>query len=58
MIRFFRKSLDLREACRKEYGDEFVELYDKINRGVPIGGLEETIAFLEKVDAVKVTASR
>lgn len=37
----FRKKdeVDLREVCRKKYGDDFVEMYDMVNRGIPIGNL-------------------
>lgn len=33
----------LREVCRKKYGDDFVKMYDMVNRGIPIGNIEETI---------------
>ena len=50
---FFNRFHTLRELCRREYGDEFVEKYDSLNRGVPIGGIEETMAFVKQVEAVK-----
>lgn len=50
---FLDRFRTLRELCRREYGDEFAEKYDSLNRGIPIGGVEETIAFLEQVEAVK-----
>ena len=50
---FFDRFRTLRELCRREYGDEFAEKYDMLNRGEPIGGIEETIAFIEQVEAVK-----
>ncbi len=43
----------LRELCRREYGDEFITKYDMLNRGEPIGDIEETMAFIERVEAVK-----
>ena len=49
-----QRKRDLRELCREKYGDEFVNLYDLVNRGIPIGNLEETIKFLEMVEAVKM----
>lgn len=49
----FDRFRTLRELCRREYGDEFVEKYDSLNRGIPIGGIEETMAFVEQVEAVK-----
>ena len=45
---------DLRELCREKYGDEFVNLYDSVNKGIPIGNLKETLKFLEMVEAVKM----
>jgi hypothetical protein len=54
----FDKFRPLRELCRREYGDEFVEKYDSLNRGIPIGGIEETIMFVEKVEAVKAKYKR
>lgn len=43
----------LRELCRREYGDEFAEDYDTLCEGGVIGGLGETIAFIEMVERVK-----
>lgn len=37
----------------EEYVDEFCEKYDSINRGIPIGGLQETILFVDMVDRIK-----
>lgn len=50
---FFDRFRTLRELCRREYGDEFAEKYDMLGRGIPIGGLAETMAFIEQVEAVK-----
>ena len=44
---------DLREVCRKKYGDDFVKMYDMVNRGIPIGNLGETIIFINMVEAAK-----
>ena len=52
---------DLREEGRKwcvrefgeQYGEEFVEKYDSINRGIPIGGFVETAIFLDMVETIK-----
>lgn len=60
----FRKKhslYDLRKEValwvERNLGSEFVyevlEKYDKINRGVPIGGLEETIAFVDMIEKIK-----
>ena len=45
---------DLRELCREKYGDEFVNQYDSVNKGIPIGNLEETLKFLAMVEAAKM----
>lgn len=47
------KSKTLRESCRCDYGDEFIDKYDKLNKGIPIGNLEETIEFIKKINVVK-----
>ena len=44
---------DLRERCREKYGDDFVELYDQLCRGCPIGDFVQTIQFIALVEAVK-----
>lgn len=54
IIKYFkRKRFDLRKACIDEYGEEFGELYDKINTGQPIGGFLETAMFLDMIKSVK-----
>ena len=55
--KLFKKKKDLRELCRKRYGDEFVKMYDIINSGGTIGGFEETIIFLEMVEEVRKAMS-
>lgn len=52
------RRLDLREACREEYGDEFVREYDALNEGVPVGDFEYTIDFLKKLEAVREKLTR
>jgi len=37
----------------EDYVVEFLIKYDDINRGVPIGGLAETIAFLDMIEQIK-----
>jgi len=37
----------------EEYVDNFLEFHDKINSGVPIGGLAETVVFLDLVEKIK-----
>lgn len=51
---------DLRKECAKwvakhmgeEYVEEFLANYDDITRGVPIGGIVETVAFLNLIDRI------
>lgn len=50
---FKRKRFDLRQACIDEYGEEFGELYDKINTGQPFGSFLETAMFLDMIKSVK-----
>lgn len=37
----------------KQYVEEALEKYDKINSGIPIGGFVETSVFLDMVSKVK-----
>ncbi len=39
-----------------EYVDEALDKYDKLNSGTPIGGFQETIAFLHMIEQVKAEA--
>ena len=56
-----RKPLDLRAAgaawvatnIGDEFVDEFCEKYDALNSGIPIGGLEETIVFLDMLERIR-----
>lgn len=44
---------DLRVQVEAAYGTEFVEnIYDKMNQGIPVGGLIETIVYLEMIEKV------
>jgi hypothetical protein len=43
----------LRQLCLEEYGEDFVEEYDKVCRGIPIGGLLYTVCFIDMVEEVK-----
>lgn len=53
--------LDLREEAAKwvkknlgeEYVKEFLNDYDSLNRGIPIGSFEETIIFLNMMEHIK-----
>jgi len=56
-----RKHYNLREELAKwvektigaEYVEEALDKYDKINSGIPIGGMAETVAFVGMVETVK-----
>lgn len=37
----------------EDYVDEFLAEYDDINRGIPIGGMVETAAFLDMIERIK-----
>ena len=41
-----------------EYVNDALEKYDKINSGVPIGSMVETVAFIDMVETVKAEAER
>lgn len=47
------RNFNLRQACIDKYGEEFGNQYDSLCDGRPIGGLLETIKFLEKLEKVK-----
>ena len=37
----------------EDYVEEFLTKYDNINRGIPIGNMIETIAFLDMIEEIK-----
>ena len=37
----------------EDYVEEFLTKYDDINRGIPIGGIEETIVFLDMIEQIR-----
>lgn len=37
----------------EDYIEEFLAKYDDINRGIPIGGLTETIVFLDMIEEIR-----
>lgn len=37
----------------KDYVEEFLEKYDDINSGIPIGGIAETMVFLDMIEQIK-----
>lgn len=55
IIKFFKtkKKESLRDYCLNKYGEEFIEKYDALNEGIPIGNLYETISFLDDVSIAK-----
>ena len=51
--KLFKKKKTLRDKLIEMYGVEAGVYYDKINQGIPIGGLLETIVFLNMVEEAK-----
>lgn len=51
--KLFKKKKTLRDKLIEMYGVEAGVYYDKINQGIPIGGLLETIVFLNMVKEAK-----
>jgi len=43
----------VKENLGAEYVEEFLEKYDNINRGIPIGGIYETAVFLDMIETIK-----
>ena len=37
----------------EEYVEEFLSNYDNINRGIPIGGIVETMTFINLIERIK-----
>lgn len=50
--RIFNKR-DLRKECIDVYGEDFAEIYDNIQRGVPVGNMTETMMIIKMIDAVR-----
>ena len=49
----FKKKPSLREQCVAAYGEEFGEMMDMVNSGQAIGNFNETVIFLEMIEAVR-----
>lgn len=56
--KLFKRKPSLRDRCVAEYGEEFGEMYDTLNRGETIGGLLETVTFLDKLEKVRKNETR
>lgn len=37
----------------EDYVEEFLAKYDDINRGIPIGGMAETVVFLDMIERIR-----
>ena len=48
-----KRKPNLREQCIQAYGEEFGEIYDNLNSGIPVGGFSETALILGMIEAVK-----
>ena len=51
--KLFKKKKTLRDKLVEMYGEEAGIYYDKINYGIPIGGLLETVVFLQMVEEAR-----
>ncbi len=51
--KLFHRKPDLREACRKDWGDDFLVLYDAFNGGIPVGNLSTVFWALERIEKTK-----
>ena len=51
--RIFGKKQDLRKACIEKYGKEFGEIYDNMNRGIPVGGFRKTKTLSDMIEKIK-----
>ena len=43
----------VKENLGAEYVEEFLEKYDNLNCGIPIGGLYETAVFIDMIETIK-----
>lgn len=54
ILKYFKhKRFDLRQACIDKYGEEFGEIYDKLNTGQVIGDFNETVRVINLIERVK-----
>ena len=49
----WKRKQPLRQLILEAYGDDFIKLYDAMNRGEVIGNLMFTIDVIEKIEKVK-----
>lgn len=49
----WKRKKSLRQLVLEAYGDDFIKLYDAMNRGEVIGSLMFTIDAIEKIEKVK-----
>ena len=49
----WKRKKSLRQLVLEAYGDDFIKLYDAMNRGEVIGNLMFTIDAIEKIEKVK-----
>lgn len=52
-MKLLKKRKNLREACLEKYGEDFIKLYDLLNKGIPIGDFVETANVLHMISVVK-----
>ncbi len=55
IIKLFKrkKKESLRDYCLNKYGEEFIEKYDALNKGIPMGNFYETVLFLDEVSIAR-----
>lgn len=53
-MRTHTQKKSLRDVIREKYGESFAHKYDLVNMGMPIGDLDETKDFIDKVEAAKM----
>lgn len=51
--KLFKKKKTLRDKVVEMYGEEAGVYYDKICQGIPIGGLLETVVFIDMVEEAR-----
>lgn len=51
--KLFKKKKTLRDKLIEMYGVEAGVYYDKINQGIPIGGVVETVLFINMIEKAR-----
>ena len=51
--KLFKKKKTLRDKVVEMYGEEAGVYYDNLSQGIPIGGLLETVVFIDMVEEAR-----